>query len=156
MSTYKVIGVGEHGKFFDDDAYRSAANYIFDPEKAAYVGGCNVASAETAAQEMEQTAVDFGKTKGKKVRHSVLSFDKKENVAPEQADRYAQEIIRHYAPEYQMIYAVHENTDDTHIHFVMNQISCVDGHRYQGRKKDYYDFMKHIKQVTHFPVIPVK
>ena len=42
MSTYKVIGVGEHGKFFDDDAYRSAANYIFDPEKAAYVGGCNV------------------------------------------------------------------------------------------------------------------
>ena len=46
--------------------------------------------------------------------------------------------------------------DDLHVHFMMNHISCEDGHRYQGKKSDYYGFMNHIRQVTHFPVIPVK
>ena len=156
MSTYKVAGRGEKNKFFDGEAYRSAVNYILDPEKAAYAGGCNVSSVRLAAQEMEETAMEFGQEDGKKVRHSVLSFDPKEHVTPEQANRFAKQIIQYYAPEHQMVYAVHTNTDDVHIHFVMNHISYVDGHRYQGKKKDYYGFMNHIRQVTHFPVIPVK
>lgn len=156
MSAYKVVGKGEKNKFFDEEAYSSIAEYILNPEKAAYVGGCNITSAQTAAHEMEQTAIVFGKTQGKKVRHSILSFGEKEHVSPEQANQYAQQIIQHYAPEYQMIYAVHTNTDDTHIHFAMNQISYLDGHRYQGKKKDYYDFMRHISHITHLPVIPIK
>ena len=156
MSTYKVAGRGEHGKFFDDTAYRDAVNYIFDEEKAVYIGGCNLTSLQTAAQEMEQTALAFGKNKGKRIRHSVLSFSERENVSPEEARDYAQEIIRHYAPEYQLVYAVHTNTGHPHIHFVMNQISYLDGHRYQGKKQDYYAFLNHIKHVTHLPVIQVK
>ena len=156
MANYKVVGIGEHGKFFDDNAYSSATDYIFNPEKAAYVGGCNLTSTQTAAQDMQQTALAFGKNKGKRVRHSVVSFDTRENVTPAQANEYAQGIIGHYAPDYQVAYAVHDNTDDLHIHLVMNQISFVDGHRYQGKKQDYYAFIKHIKNVTHLPVIPVK
>lgn len=156
MATYRIVGVGEHGKYFDGNAYHDLNAYIFNPEKAAFVGGTGVTSAETAAEEMQQVARTFGKDKGKRVRHSVLSFSEKENVTPEQADSFAKEIIQFYAPEFQITYAVHENTDDTHIHLLMNQISYQDGHRYEGKKKDYYDFMKHIKSVTHFPVIPGK
>lgn len=156
MSTYRVIGVGEHGKYFDENAYHDLNAYIFNPEKAAFVGGAGVTSVETAAEEMQQVARTFGKDKGKRVRHSVLSFSEKEKVTPEQADSFAKEIIQFYAPEFQITYAVHENTDDTHVHLLMNQISYQDGHRYEGKKKDYYDFMKHIKSVTHFPVIPAK
>lgn len=154
MSTYKVVGVGEHGKYFDENAYHDLNKYIFNHEKAALVGGAGVASTESAAQEMQQTARNFGKDKGKRVRHSVLSFSEEENVTTEQAGKFAQEIIQFYAPEFQITYAVHENTEDIHIHFIMNQISYKDGHRYGGKKKDYYDFLKHIKGVTHFPVIP--
>lgn len=156
MSTYRVIGIGERGKFFDENAYHDANAYIFNHKKAVYIGGAGITSAETAAEEMQQVARYFGKDKGKRVRHSVLSFAEKENVTAEQADRFAKEIIQFYAPEFQITYAVHENTDDTHIHFLMNQISHQDGHRYEGKKKDYYGFMEHIKSVTHFPVIPVK
>ena len=155
MATYKVTGRGERGKFFDDAAYRDAVNYIFDEPKAAYIGGCNIASPETAAQEMEQTAIAFGKNTGKRVRHSILSFSERENVSPEKANEYAQEIIQHYAPEYQLVYAVHTNTEHPHIHFVMNQVSLA-GHRYQGKKQDYYAFLNHVKRVTHFPVVPIK
>lgn len=156
MSVYTVVGVGQHGKFFDENAYYDANAYIFDEKKATYIGGANITSAESAAEEMHQVAVKFGKDKGKRVRHSVLSFKQSENVSPEKADSFANEIIQFYAPDFQISYAVHDNTDETHIHFVMNQISYQDGHRYEGKKKDYYDFMKHIKSVTHFPVIPGK
>ena len=156
MSIYKVTGIGEHGKFFDDKAYQDTMEYIFDATKADDIGGCNVTAPETAAQEMEQAAIAFGKDKGKRVRHSILSFDAHEHVSPEEADNYAQEIIQHYAPEYQVVYAVHTNTEHVHIHFVMNQISYVDGHRYQGRKADYYAFLDHMRSITHFPVIPAK
>lgn len=156
MSNYRVVGIGEHGKYFDENAYHDLNVYIFNPEKATFVGGAGVTSVETAAEEMQQVAKNFGKDKGKRVRHSILSFGEKENVTPEQADRFAREIVQFYAPDFQICYAVHENTDDTHIHLLMNQISYQDGHRYEGKKKDYYAFMKHIKSVTHFPVIPVK
>ena len=156
MATYKVVGVGEHGKFFDARSYQDTIHYITDPTKAAYVGSCNIHSIETAAQEMEHTAESFGKTGGKRVRHSVLSFSQADRVTPEQADQYAQEILQHYAPDFQMVYAVHTNTEDVHIHMVMNQISYTDGHRYRGKKGDYHAFLRHMKQVTHRPVIAVK
>ena len=46
MATYKVAGVGEHGKFFDGNSYQDAINYVCNPQKAAFVGGCNVTSAD--------------------------------------------------------------------------------------------------------------
>lgn len=156
MANYNVIGVGQHGKYFDENSYHDVANYIFDPCSAVYIGGAGITSAEAAAEEMQQTAIKFGKDKGKRLRHSMLSFDDKENVSPEQANEYAQKIIQFYAPEYQIAYSVHDSTDNVHIHFVMNHISHVDGHRYQGKKKDYYDFKRHMGKVTHLPIIPVK
>lgn len=156
MATYKVFGYGQKQKFYDDNAYSDAIHYVMNPRKAAYAGGCNVETLERAAQEMEAVAKAFGKNKGKRVRHSELSFSAEEGISAEQADLYAREIVLHYAPEYQIVHAVHDDTENTHIHFVMNQISYVDGHRYQGKKKDYYDFMRHIGSVTHLPVIPVR
>lgn len=153
MATYKVIGLGQPGKFFDVNSYQDAISYITNPSKAAYIGGAGITSIDSAAKEMAQIANIFGKTSGKKLRHSVLSFGENEAVTPKMADSYAREIIQYYAPEYQIVYAVHENTDDLHIHFVMNHISFVDGHRYAGKKQDYYAFQRHMKQVTHLPIL---
>lgn len=152
----KVTGIGEHGKFFDNNAYRDAVNYIADPAKAAYVGGCNISSVEHAAEEMQQTAETYGKNSGKRVRHSIVSFGTKSDTSAEDARAYAEKIVQYYQPEYQTVYAVHQNTDNVHIHLVMNQISYVDGHRYRGKKQDFYAFKKHISEVTHSPVVYVK
>lgn len=156
MATYHVIGVGQHGKYFDENSYHDVTSYIFNPRSAVYVGGTGITSTTTAAEEMRQTAIHFGKDKGKRLRHSTLSFDNTEHVSPEAANEYAQKIIQFYAPEYQIAYSVHDSTDNVHIHFVMNQISYIDGHRYQGKKKDYYDFQHHMRTVTHLPILLVK
>lgn len=155
MSTYKVIGIGERGKFFDENAYLDTINYISDPAHAAYCGGAGFNSIETAAEEMREVAEKNNKDSGKRVRHSVLSFAPNENVSPEQARDFAERIIQYYAPDYQIAYAVHNNTDDTHIHFVMNQIG-YNGDRYRGKKLDYYNFITFMKDVTCLPVIPTR
>ena len=156
MATYEVVGIGEHRKFFDDNSYRDAVNYATRNNTLHYAGGANVTSLATAAEEMRDTSISFHKNSGKRLRHSVLSFDSRENVTPEKADMYAKQIIQHYAPTNQIIYAVHDDTDNLHIHFVMNQISFQDGHRYEGKKRDYYDFQRHIRAVTHLPVMTPK
>lgn len=156
MAIYSVMGVGEHHKFFDDNSYIDAINYIRQDGNNPYVGVVNLTSMETAAAEMQATAASFGKDSGKRLRHTVLSFHESEHVTPKQAHAYGQQIIQHYADEYQMAYAVHTNTENPHIHFVMNQISYVDGSRYRGQKKDYYGFRNHIASVIHHPVLLVK
>ena len=156
MATYKVCGIGEHRKFFDDRAYHDAIHYILNPSKAAAIGGAGVTSPHTAAEEMRQNAVAFEKDKGKRARLSILSFEEAECVTPEQAFEYGEQIIQHYASEFQIVYAVHTNTKNIHIHFVMSQVSYIDGHRYRGKKKDYYSFQRHMKAVTHLPVYLTK
>ena len=156
MAIYSVMGVGEHHKFFVDNSYIDAINYIRQDGHAPYVGMVNLSSMETAAAEIQATAASFEKDSGKRLRHSVLSFHESEHVTPEQAHAYGQQIVQYYALEYQMAYSVHMNTENPHIHFVMNQVSYVDGHRYRGQKKDYYDFRNHIASVIHHPVLLVK
>lgn len=156
MAIYKVTGIGEHKKFFDESSYNDAINYIMDPQKAYYHGGANVSSITNAADEMLRVSIAFGKNSGKRLRHSILAFNEGEIVTPEMADAFARQIITHYSPYFQIVYAVHTNTRHVHIHFVMNQISFVDGHRYYGKKQDYYSFQRHMKDVTHLPVIMSK
>jgi len=157
MAVYKVAGIGEKKKFSDPSSYTDAINYIFfKDQKAAFVGGANISSPENAAKEMQAVAASFNKDKGRRVRHSILSFDKHENISIEQANAFAKDIIQHYAPEYQIAYAVHDNTDEVHLHLVMNQISFVDGHRYRGKKRDYYDFKRHMSKVTQCPILLLK
>ena len=156
MAKYKVAGIGEKAKFFDDRAYENTIHYICDPRKAKYTGGSGVSSIQAAADEMQQVAKHFGKDCGKRVRHSILGFDPTEQVTPEMADAFAQRIIQHYADQYQIVYGVHTDTDVTHIHFLMNQVSFTDGHRYLGKRKDYHQFLSHIRKVTHLPVLPAR
>lgn len=153
MAIYTVIGVGHKGKYFDINVYRDTIHYITKLSHACYVGGANLTSVDTAAAEMLATAQKFNKAKGKLVRHSVLSFIRdKEPVTAELANEYAQQIIQHYAPEYQIMYAVHNNTENLHIHFVMNMVS-LNGMKYAGKKKDYYAFQNHMRRVTNLLVI---
>lgn len=158
MATYEVIGVGQHKKYFDEGAYSDTISYIFRPDHAACIGGDNIYNLNNAAAEMLAVAIKFKKNSGKRVRHSVLSFSKQEMywMTPELAENYAKGVIAFYADEYQIVYAVHTNTDNLHIHFVMNQISFVDGHRYAGKKQDYYAFQKYLKELFQIPIYTVK
>lgn len=137
------------GKYKDDQAISDVLRYVMNMAKtpSGYVGGINIDCLSQAAEEMTTVARYFRKESGVRLRHMILSFQPEEGVSAHQAYFLAHEIATYYGSEYQIVFAVHEDSVAPHIHFVMNTISLATGLKYRGRRDDYYRFQTHIKKV---------
>lgn len=160
MAVFKVIGCGEDGKYMDVDCRKDVIGYCLQAAKTThgFIGGMSV-NPENAAAEMSILAGLYYQERGLRLRHWIISFDESEISDPQIADQFARRTIPYYGSTYQIIYAVHEDTDQIHIHFVMNMISYQDGRRYRGVKKDYYDYLRILNEIAAsygFSVIPMK
>lgn len=148
MAVFKVAAIGEDGKYFDDFALNDVINYIVTPYKTpSHLIGTFGVRLEFAAQQMELVARAYNKYRNLRLRHWIISFGARDLISPIQAYYIAVEAARFYADLYQLVFAVHEDTDRVHVHFVMNQVSYVDGKKYSGTKKEYYDFIYYMKDI---------
>jgi len=138
------------GRYHNDDARETVIEYILNPMKAinGYIGGCYV-NPNDIVGSMNDVAQRFGKTQGVQLRHFVIAFHPTETRDPQLVSQIANEISMYIGQEYQTVFAVHENTENLHIHLMLNAISHIDGHRYQGKRKDYYILLNCIKHVLH-------
>ena len=158
MAVFKVIQyqpgyISRKGKYHDDMAVDSVIAYVLNPEKTRnfFFGGHGV-NVNYAAYEMKRLSEAYDKNYGTRLRHMVVSLDKKEErklgknryEVYQMLDAVAQHAIAYYGHEYQIIYAVHENTKHAHFHMVMNTVSYRTGKKYSGKKKDYYDFIEYL------------
>ena len=146
MAVFKIVH--EPGKYSDHSAYRTVLGYCFRPDKtpSGFVGGRNI-DVNHAAEEMETVSKVFGKTDKTKVRHFILSFSPTENMTPAEVAEVADQAADYYSARHQIVFAVHEDTDHPHAHFVMNHVSFRDGRHYNGTKQDYYGLQRHIKNI---------
>ena len=142
MAVLKILN-GDH-RYFNDDAPEKLVQYIMNPNKAisGYVGGTT--TIENAAAKMHKTYEMFNKRHGIKVRHFVLSFAPDEVENASDANAIAMMVAIFFVGEYDIFFAVHENRKNLHIHFVMNNVSHLDGHRYKGTRKEFFDFVHHL------------
>lgn len=151
MAKFKVIhrprSIAER-KYHDAAALNDLISYIQreDRTEPSLIGGLAV-NPFSAAEEMEILAKLARKYKGVHLRHFVVSFSPEETQSPQTLYKMAGEIAEFYADEYQIVYAVHCNKTNLHIHFVMNTVSYQTGMKYPGNKKDFYDFQTHIRSV---------
>lgn len=138
--------VHEPGKYQDGAAYNSLQNYIKNLQKTPsnLINGRGI-DVDYAADEMALVAEIFGKH-GVKVRHFILSFPS-EKFSTLDVAKIAEQVLDYYSSDYQIMYAVHENKENPHAHFVMNMVSYQDGHRYRGTKQDYYGLQKYIQKI---------
>lgn len=143
MALFKVLN--GKGKYHDLKAREDVLRYILNPLKtqSGLRGGVGVTP--DIVGSMNDVAVRYDKVNGVQLRHFVLSFPPTELDSPEVVYEIACRIAQFIAQEFQVIFAVHENTENLHIHFMFNSISHRDGHRYQGKKKEYYDLVNFIK-----------
>ena len=146
MAILKII-TGD-GNYRDPQAYQDVIHCCLSAEKtpSRLVNSPNL-NLYRAVEQMEDTAEAFHQNKGTRLRHFVLCFDDRENITLEKAQKIAIRAMRHYQSDYQILSAVHENTDHIHIHFVMNRISYLDGSRYQGKKRDFHQFQNHLRRI---------
>ena len=137
-------------KYHDAEALDAVITYCLQEQKtcSSMVGGFGINIGQ-AAYEMKRLAAAFGKGKGLHLRHMILSFSETEvkwlgTDAPGEIYKIAAYTAQYYADQYQILFAVHEDSAHYHIHFVMNTVSFITGKKYRGDKADYYAFQRYL------------
>lgn len=146
MSIIKVIN--GNGKYYNTDAKENAINYILKPHKVkhGYVGGVGVSDV-CPAESMQLVSEIYNKTSGVQLRHYVVAFEAVELTNPKTAFEIACRIATYIGKTYQIVFAVHEDKDHLHIHFVANTVSYIDGRKYRGTYAEFFEMKSHISKV---------
>ena len=138
-------------KYHDDEAIPTLINYCFDPKKTdnALIGGMAV-DVQDAIFEMTALSKAYGKDYGLRLRHMILAFSPMEVISMGSCDldlmqSIAEWAISLYGWRYQIVYSIHLDTENPHIHFVMNTTSYLDGTKYHGDMADYFGFRDHLE-----------
>lgn len=110
-----------------------------------YVGGRHIVDFDNATNEMMQVKEFYGKLGGRVATHGIISLDREESDSKNAGKLMLllNDFMAELFPEHQVVYAVHTNTENLHIHFVINTVG-LDG------KKIHMDrsFMKKIFEPT--------
>ena len=119
--------------------------YITDKNKAELVSVRNLFEDEDYARQFTDTQNLFGKGKKfgeRKYYHIKLSCARQDNVSPQQAQRYAEEMAELLFPEHECVIATHTDTKTVHSHIVVNAVNSITGRKLHitsdeyGRMKD--------------------
>lgn len=122
--------------------------YVTDEIKTVdglYVGGRHITDVHNATGEMMQAKEFYGKLDGRVAMHGIVSLSEEESDK-ENAGRLMlllNDFMEKLFPEHQVVYAVHTNTENLHIHFVVNTVG-LDGKKIHMNRS----FMKKIFEPT--------
>ncbi|MDD3416011.1 MAG: relaxase/mobilization nuclease domain-containing protein [Lachnospiraceae bacterium] len=111
----------------------------------AFVGGNNVVNVDPikAVEEMMQVKDFYGKHDGRAALHLLISLPEEESKI-ENASRLMQlcnDVLKEVFPNNQAVFAVHTNTDNLHIHAIINSVG-LDGRKIHQDDK----FIKNVLQ----------
>lgn len=91
-----------------------------------YVGTQNLISDDAggAVREMMQVKEFYGKLDGRAALHGIISLPAWESGKERISDlmKMCSEILKEVFPDNQAVFAVHTNTDNLHIHFIVNSV----------------------------------
>lgn len=85
-------------------------------------------SPEEMFQQMYDIKSVYYKKTGRQAKHFVLSFSKEEErfIGVWEAQRIGY-MVASYFDKWQVVFGIHTDTDNLHIHFILNTVSYVDG-----------------------------
>ena len=95
---------------------------------------------EDYAEQFADTMRRFGKCKKfdeRKYYHFKLSCARKDNVSPEQAHLYAEELAAILFPDGECVIATHTDTKTVHSHIIVNAVNPITGKKLRITESDY-------------------
>lgn len=119
---------------------QSAIGYITNPKKAEITSVRNLFEDEDYAKQFEETAALYGKGKGyneRKYYHFKLSCAWQDNLTPQEAHKFAEEVAAKLFQDYECVLATHTDTDTVHSHIIVNAVNPLTGKKLQFSPKDY-------------------
>ena len=114
--------------------------YITDEKKAKIVSVRNLFEDEDYAKQFDETANRFGKGDKfdeRKYYHCKLSCARQDNISPEKAHAYAEELVAKLFQNYECVIATHTDTQTVHSHIIVNAVDPITGKKLQFNKQDY-------------------
>lgn len=125
--------------------------YIMDSRKAKhnYIGA-GVLMDDDFVGCMNIISAFYGETEGAQVYHFVITFLPSEVNDPKIACDIAQQICNSLSVEYQVCFAVHEDTENLHVHFVFNSRSYLDGDVYHATKEEIERLFKFVARLIYY------
>ena len=120
--------------------------YITDYTKTCndLIGGAGV-SEKNAVERMETVKKYYGKEGGREYIHFCISFKGKRDA---DTTYFIADNITQLFDGFQVLFAVHLNTKNTHVHFVINSVNVNDGHKYSQSKSDMELLKRKINEVV--------
>ena len=131
---------------------KNRINYILDPnsmnnELILARGVVKTTNVDTVYRDMLFIKKIFGKADKRPYLHWLLSFD--EGVDTEIAYKVGEEVIDLIYKYYkrQVIGAVHINTDNRHVHYIINTVSFTDGKMFSEGRGGLYKFRTKLNKI---------
>ena len=113
--------------------------------------GAYYMNAKKAAKQFQIIQEYYKKQTGKRVHHMIISFDN--GIDDLYAiDSLAKIIVYDILREYQSVYAIHEDTDNLHIHIVWNAVNFVTGKKWHISRPEFSELKKYIKTLANIGV----
>ena len=93
-------------------------------EKCAYWGTCNITGEDVPDIQAEMMALAVcGQTTNSPIEHIVISWKEDEHPDPQQIEEAVATILKLLgALDLQAVWAVHQNTENRHVHIVLNRV----------------------------------
>lgn len=119
--------------------------YVYNPQKVKHGcrGGTGV-ELDSAYADMKIVKLLHGKTTGRQYIHFVISFDKVVEYIT--AFEVCEEVLDYFEGQFQVVFAVHENTANVHGHFILNTVGA-DGHKFRQSKKEMLKFRSYVNEI---------
>ena len=140
MSVVKSVGNkngGGRGKIKSISHCAKTIDYIRQEKKAYkvdYINCCDGATSQLV-NELQNVRKVHDKDSGIICHHYTLSFPPEEKITPEQVHRFALEFARKAWSDYQVVIATHTDREHLHAHFIVNNVSLVNGKKFPDNKK---------------------
>ncbi|MCR5337552.1 MAG: relaxase/mobilization nuclease domain-containing protein [Lachnospiraceae bacterium] len=92
--------------------------------KGVYIGCKTISDIRNATEEMMQVKMFYGKTGGRVALHGILSLDENESDKKNAGKlmMLISDLLDEIFPEHQAVYAIHTNTENLHVHFIVNTV----------------------------------
>lgn len=102
---------------------------------------------EYAVEEMETIKKIWNQTDGRQYKHYIFSFDNDVTLPQQTLIKIGQEIGAYYADDYQILMAMHFDTNNIHIHYVLNTVNMFTGKKFNLSKAEIFKYKLYINQI---------
>ena len=128
------------------DALSNVMNYVLNKDKASYIGAQNLLPDHNPMQQIFAVRNYWNDNTKKKILHFVIAFDDEDFITMENLNREAYNICSIF-PEFQIVFAIHNNTHILHLHMVIHPLNLATGKKLYFNHKTFFFFVQKLRDI---------